>query len=105
MILWEKCPFQTEQDKFKVPITISRTLAHYWEYRNGVSGWRCYEFHRLRMVERERFLALCAQYGWEDGFSVKDRMAPLEEWDPDDQEEILALLDLADGRNKARASA
>jgi hypothetical protein len=98
-----KCPVQTDEDKFKVPIKISRTLAHYWEYRNGVSGWRSYEFHRLRMVERERFLALCARYGWEDGFSVKERMAPLEEWDPDDQEEIRALLDLADSRNKARA--
>jgi hypothetical protein len=99
-----KCPVQTDQDKIKIPIKISRTLAHYWEYRNGVSGWRSYEFHRLRMAERERFLALCTRYGWEDGFSVKDRMAPLEQWDPDDQEEIQALLDLADSRNKARAS-
>ena len=69
-----------------------------------MSGWRNYSFHQLRMVERERFLALCATYGWEDGFSVKDRMAPLEQWDPDDQEEIQALLDLADSRNRERAS-
>ena len=104
MALWKKCPVQTENDKHRVPITISRTLARYWEYRNGVSGWRNYSFHQLRMVERERFLALCATYGWEDGFSVKDRMAPLEQWDPDDQEEIQALLDLADSRNRERAS-
>jgi hypothetical protein len=57
------------------------------------------------MVERERFLELCAHYGWRDGLPVKGRMLPLEEWDPDDQEEIRALLDLADSRNKARASA
>jgi hypothetical protein len=56
------------------------------------------------MVERERFLALCATYGWEDGCSVKDRMAPLGHWDPDDQEEIQELLDLADSRNRERAS-
>jgi hypothetical protein len=56
------------------------------------------------MVERERFLTLCAGYGWEEGFSVKDRMAPLEQWEPDDQEEIQALLDLADSRNRERAS-
>jgi hypothetical protein len=104
LILWEKCPLQTDQDKFKVPIKISRSLAHYWEYRNGVSGWRYYQFHRLRMVERERFLTLCARYGWEDGFSVKGRMAPLEQWDTDDQEEIQALLDLVDSRNEVRAS-
>ena len=56
------------------------------------------------MVERERFLTLGARYGWEEGFSVKDRMAPLEQWDPDDQEEIQVLLDLADSRNRERAS-
>jgi hypothetical protein len=100
-----KCPVQTDEDKSRVPIKISLALAYYWGHRNGVSGWRSYQFHRLRMVERERFLTLCARYGWEDGSAVKGRMAPLEAWASDDQEEIQALLDLADSRNKARASA
>ena len=56
------------------------------------------------MVERARFLALCAQYGWKDGLPVEGRMLPLEEWDEDDQEELNALLELADSGNEERRS-
>ena len=99
-----KCPITADNERSLVPVRVSRTLAHYWEWSRGVSGWRSYSFHRLRMVERERFLELCAHYGWRDGLPVKGRMLPLEEWDPDDQEELNVLLELADSGNEERRS-
>jgi hypothetical protein len=34
----------------------------------------------------------------------KDRMVPLDQWQPDDETEMTALLDLADSRNEERRS-
>jgi hypothetical protein len=80
------------------PIKIPRTLEDYWTWS---SGRRSYLSYSLRRVERERFIALCARYGWEEGISeLKNRMVPLDEWAPDDRAEIKSLLDLADFRNE-----
>jgi hypothetical protein len=98
-----KCPIKTEGEKCLVPVEIPRALEYYWTWSQGVSGWQPYRFHQLGMVERERFLGLCARYGSEKGISgLKNRMVPLDEWHPDDRAEIKSLLDLADSRNKER---
>jgi hypothetical protein len=96
--LWGKCPVRTDGDRF-VPVEIPRGSEKCWQFRDGASQWRPYNFDRLRMTERERYLALCAKYRGESR-----RMVPLEQWDPDDRVEMRALLDLADCGNKERSS-
>jgi hypothetical protein len=88
--LWGKCPPRKGNERL-APVEISYSLERYWSYSGGASGWRPYSFRRLKMVERERFLELCNQYGWED-----HRIVQLHQWDPDDAEEMRALLHLAD---------
>ena len=101
--LWGKCPIQTDNGR-RAPIEISRSLEDYWKLFSG-SGWRPYSFRQLRMVERQRFLELCAQYGWEAGAGhLRSRMVPLSQWRADEQAEMRALLDLADSNKRQRSS-
>jgi hypothetical protein len=99
-----KCPIRTDDSNF-VPVEIPSELARYWTWSRGTSGWRSFGFDQLRMMELVRFIELCAQYGWEDDIGyidLKSRLVPLDQWHPDDQAEINALLDLADHKNEER---
>jgi hypothetical protein len=75
-------------------IQVSRTLEYYWKWHFGIPGWRHYSFREnLGKVETSRFLELCESYGWDENCGpLSDRMM---EWSPDDEAELIALLDKA----------
>ena len=66
-------------------------------------------FHKLKAVQKVRFVELCRQYGWE-GEYPRDRsrhyfklgrwgipgLLPLNEWVPKDEAEMRSLLDVAE---------
>jgi hypothetical protein len=90
-------------DKGKGPkIEVPRALEYYWKWHWGAAGWRSYCFWKnLGKVETLRFLELCARYGWEEGLgwsALKQKMVPLDEWSPDDEAEMIAMLDKAAAR-------
>ena len=103
--LWTKCPTLTDAGPASEAIEIPATLARYWTWSQKTSEWRSFSFHQLRMVERERFVELCAQYGWDDRYSgveLKQKMAPLSQWHTDDAAELRAMLEFADSGHPER---
>jgi hypothetical protein len=45
------------------------------------------------MLQIIRFVELCEQYGYRGGSG--SRIAPIDEWETDDREELTELLDIA----------
>jgi hypothetical protein len=59
--------------------------------------WGRFEFvEELKKVQILRFVELCEQYGYREGSSGE--MAPIDEWETDDREELIELLDIAASR-------
>jgi hypothetical protein len=67
-------------------------------------------FHKLKAVQKVRFVELCRKYGW-NGEYPRDRshrfesgrwgipgLLPLSEWEPEDEAELRTLLDAAEKR-------
>jgi hypothetical protein len=82
------------------------TLAKWHE--GGRHHWPSFDFfHRLKAVQKVRFVELCRKYGW-NGEYPRDRshrfasgrwglpeLLPLSQWEPRDEAELRALLDVA----------
>jgi hypothetical protein len=74
-------------------IEVPRSLAYYWRRRQNASEWRNYRFDELKKVQILRFVELCEQYGYRGGGG--STMAPIDEWETSDREELVELLDIA----------
>ena len=95
---------ETGSDGFR-EIEMHFTLVKWREERRY---WPRFVFHKLTAVQKDRFVELCRQYGWE-GEYPRDRsrrystsgrwgipgLLPLSERDPEDEAELRSLLDLA----------
>jgi hypothetical protein len=92
--LIEGLPLLGENDRGQGPkIEVPRSLAYYWQWRQHASEWRHYYFNELKKVQILRFVELCEQYGYRGGSG--SRIAPIDEWETDDREELTELLDIA----------
>jgi hypothetical protein len=92
--LVEGLPLLGDNDRRQGPkIEVPRSLAYYWQWRQHASEWRHYYFNELKKVQIIRFVELCEQYGYrgESG----SRIAPIDEWETDDREELTELLEIA----------
>ena len=87
-------PLLGENDRRQGPkVEVPRSLAYYWRWRQNASEWRNYAFDKLKKVQILRFVELCAQYGYRGGSG--SRIAPIDEWETDDREELTELLEFA----------
>jgi len=92
--LVEGLPLLGENDRRQGPkIEVPRSLAYYWQRRQHASEWRRYYFNELKKVQILRFVELCEQYGYREGNTHE--MAPIDEWETDDREELAELLEIA----------
>ena len=92
--LVEGLPLLGKNDRGQGPkIEVPRSLAHYWQWRQHASEWRDYSFDKLKKVQSIRFVELCEQYGFREGSTGE--MAPIDEWETDDREELTELLEIA----------
>jgi hypothetical protein len=88
-------PLIGPDDRFAGPdLEIPKGLQFYWTWKQPADGWRSYDFHRLKCVQKVRFIELCAQYGYEKG----RELAHLSQWRKDDQLEMISLLQAASNR-------
>jgi hypothetical protein len=95
--LLAKVPTLRPGEKFARPrIEVPRALNRYWHW---VKPTGCgYRFDNLGKVETLRFVELCSFYSADEslrGWSLIDRILPLDEWQPDDRAEVEALLEKA----------
>jgi hypothetical protein len=92
--LVEGLPLLGENDRRQGPkIEVPRSLAYHWRWRQNASEWRNYSFDKLKKVQILRFVELCEQYGYRGGSG--SRIAPIDEWETDDREELTELLEIA----------
>ena len=90
----EGLPLLGENDRRQGPKTeVPRSLAYYWRWRQNASEWRNYAFDKLKKVQIIRFVELCEQYGYRGRSG--SRIAPIDEWETDDREELTELLEIA----------
>jgi hypothetical protein len=92
-----KVPTLGPGEKFAGPrIEVPRALNRYWDW---VKPTGCgYRFDNLGKVETLRFVELCTFYNVDEslrGWSLINRMLPLDEWQRDDRAEVEALLEKA----------
>jgi hypothetical protein len=89
-------PLLGESDLRQRPrIEVPRGLGYHWQsrWRQHASEWRHYYFEELKKVQILRFVELCEQYGYREG--ITHEIAPIDEWETDDREELIELLDIA----------
>ena len=92
--LVEGLPLLGGNDRGQGPkIEVPRSLAYHWRLRQNALEWRNYAFDKLKKVQIIRFVELCEQYGYRGGSG--SRIAPIDEWQTDDREELTELLDIA----------
>jgi len=72
---------------------VPRSLAYYWRSRQNASECRNYSFNNLKKVQIRRFVELCEQYGYREGNTRE--MAPIDEWETGDREELAEPLEIA----------
>jgi hypothetical protein len=98
--LLTKVPTPRPGEKFAGPkIEVPRALARYWAWVKPPARGRGYRFDNLGKVETLRFAELCSFYSVDEslrGWSLIERMLPLDEWQPDDRAEIEAMLEKAE---------
>jgi len=96
-----KVPTLLPGEKFAGPrIEVPRALERYWGYVKPTAPGRGYRFANLGKVETLRFVELCKFYSVDGslcGWSLINRILPLDEWQPDDRDEIVAMLEKAAG--------
>ena len=94
--LVEGLPLLGENDRRQGPkIEVPRSLGYHWQsqWRQHASEYRHYNFYELKKVQILRFVELCEQYGYREGNTRE--MAPIGEWEADDREELVELLEIA----------
>jgi hypothetical protein len=100
--LLAKVPALRPGEKFAGPkIEVPRALERYWSWVKPPAAGRGYWFGNLGRVETLRFVELCKFYSSDGslrgGWSLRDRMLPLDEWEPEDGVEMEAMLEKAAG--------
>jgi hypothetical protein len=115
--LLSELPVLGPDDKLGGPdLEIPREIETHFQlakwHEEGRYHWPRFDFHKLRAVQKVRFVELCRQYGWE-GEYPRDRsrhhadyfklgswkipgLLPLSQWDPEDEAELRSLLDTAE---------
>jgi len=94
--LVEGLPLLGENDRRQGPkIEVPRGLGCYWQsrWRQHASEYRYYNFYELKKVQILRFVELCEQYGYREGNTRE--MAPIDEWETGDREELAEPLEIA----------
>jgi hypothetical protein len=109
--LWAELPRLGPGDSFKgpsyaIPLELCSYFTHFHRRENeGVHPQ--FDFHKLKAVEKVRFVELCRKYGWEGEYPNADRrrgrlhrdpvrLVALSQWDPEDEAELRSLLDVAE---------
>ena len=102
--LLAKVPTLRPGEKFAGPrIEVPRALNRYWEWAKPTGCG--YRFDNLGKVETLRFVELCTFYDVDEslrGWSLIDRILPLDEWEPDDRAEMEAMLEKAERPHEPR---
>jgi hypothetical protein len=108
--LWEELPILGPGDGFKGPsYGIPLELCSHFRRRENEGVHAQFDFHKLKLVQKVRFVELCRKYGWE-GEYPRDRsrnyfklakwgipgLLPLSQWDPEHEAELRSLLDVAE---------
>jgi hypothetical protein len=109
--LWAELPRLGPGDSFKgpsyaIPLELCSYFTHFRRRENGGVHPQ-FDFHKLKVVEKARFVELCRKYGWEGeypnpvrfgGRRHRDlvRLVALSQWDPEDEAELRSLLDVAE---------
>jgi hypothetical protein len=106
--LWEELPILGPGDGFKGPsYGIPLELCSHFRRRENEGVHPQFDFHKLKMVQKVRFVELCRKYGWEGEYPDPDRgrgqlhrcpvrLLALNQWDPEDEAELRSLLDVAE---------
>ena len=104
--LLAKVPTLRPGEKFAGPrIEVPRALKRYWHWVKPTARGSGYRFHNLGKVETLRFVELCTFYDVDEslrGWSLIERMLPLDEWQPDDRAEMEAMLEKAERPHEPR---
>jgi hypothetical protein len=104
--LLAKVPTLRPGEKFAGPrIEVPRALKRYWHWVKPAARGCGYRFDNLGKVETLRFVELCTSYDVDEslrGWSLIERMLPLDEWHPDDRAEIEAMLEKAERPHEPR---
>jgi hypothetical protein len=112
--LWAELPRLGPGEGFKGPsYSIPYELCDYFTRvfrRENEGQWR-FDYHKLKLVQKVRFVELCRKYGWEGEYPNPDRgrgrkrhwahrdpvrLLPLSQWDSEDEAELRSLLDVAE---------
>jgi hypothetical protein len=120
--LLNELPVLGPDDKFAGPdLDIPDEIRSHFQlarwHEEGRRHWPSFDFfHKLKAVQKVRFVELCRKYGWEGEYprdysrhhftyrrSPSGRwgipgLFPLSEWEPEDEAELRALLDAAEKR-------
>jgi hypothetical protein len=105
--LLKALPLVGPREKFSGPdLEIPDPLVFHfkWTEQRGKLPYRFFEFHRLKAVQKVRFVELCRKYGWSDGQNAGRTLPRLHEWSPHDRAEMNGLLDAAADAHTARRS-
>jgi hypothetical protein len=104
--LLAKVPTLRPGEKFAGPkIEVPRALNRYWHWVKPTARGCGYRFDNLGKVETLRFVELCTFYDVDEslrGWSLIERMLPLDEWQPDDRAEMEAMLEKAERPHEPR---
>lgn len=111
--LFAELPQLGPGDRFKgpsyeIPLELCSYFTHFLRRENEGQVQPQFEFHKLKVVEKVRFVELCRKYGWEGEYPrdysrhyfTSGRwgipgLLPLSQWEPDDEAELRSLMDVA----------
>jgi hypothetical protein len=112
--LLNELPLLGRDDKFAGPdLNIPREIESHFQlakwHEEGRQRWPRFELHKLKAVQKVRFVELCRKYGWEGEYPrdhsrhyhVSGRwgipsLLPVNQWHPDDEAELRSFLDVAE---------
>jgi hypothetical protein len=92
---------------YEIPLELCRYFTHFRRRENeGVHPQ--FDFHKLKLVQKARFVELCRKYGWEGEYPNADRgpvwkkhrdpvrLLQLSEWDSEDEAQLRSWLDVVE---------
>lgn len=110
--LLDDLPILGPGDDFKgpsyaIPHQLRRYFTHFLQRENEGQVQPQFDFDKLKLVQKVRFVELCRKYGWEGEYPnpahFRDWMrrgpvnlVPLGDWDREDETEMRSLLDAAE---------
>jgi hypothetical protein len=110
--LWAGLPRLGPGEGFKgpsyaIPYELCSSFTHFLRCENEGPVQPRFDYHKLKLVQKVRFVELCRKYGWEGEYPDPDRgrgrrhrdpvrLLPLNQWDSEDEAELRSLLDVAE---------